>query len=138
MKEEEIKVTDTRKDIIKTLSFLNSKETKFPLSYREIGRYLKIPDGIMTEINDRRELDVRYLLEKDQIEINAYNEDYHNGNSYQDMFYYADLNDYLEKTVALILKSLSESLYRDCFNKEKDNLINDMVTRSLVIKLNNL
>lgn len=123
-----------KKDISNMMSFLKEKDkSKYSLSNL---KYLNIPEDVLLEINARRDLTVTYIPIKDAIEINAYNEDYHNGNSHQDYWFTVELRDYTDDKLILILELVRKNLYIKCFNKEREKIIKDLVNISLSKKLN--
>ena len=132
----EIYTTDIRKDIKKMMSFLHIDiNTKYSINTL---KHLQLPEEVQKEIDERHELTIRYIPLINEIEINAYNEDHHNGNSYSDIWHNVKLKEYSDKELVLILNSVRERLYNDCFIKEKGNIIKNLVNISLRNKLKKL
>jgi len=124
-----------RMDISIMISILNKKdELSLNGSFDEIKKIL--PDGVIKEIDDRRELDIRYNKTIGEVQIFAYDESHHNGNSYNEYFYELDLNNYLEETIQKILQKLHDRLYDEIFEKEAAEFLKEEVKKRINNKYN--
>lgn len=124
-----------RMDINRMMSILGKGDKNFSIGcYADIKKIL--PDKVAKEIDERRELDLRYNSSLSQIEIYAYDESHHNGNSYNEYSYNLDLNDYLEETIQKILGNLHDNLYDSIFNKEESLFIKEQVEKRIEEKYN--